>query len=158
MLTTSATLANTIEATAVGAHPEVSCSRRAITGTAEPGSTVTIVIDGQPVGTTTTDPDGTFTFTPTTPLSPGQHTIGATAVDAAGNQSPPANPISVTVETSRGNAGSSNAGSSNDAGSLATGGLASTGGPAAWLWIAGFLGLAGGAAVLIISRPRTRVR
>lgn len=61
-----------------------------ITGTAEPGSTVTIVIDGVTVGTATTDGSGNYTFTPSTPLSEGPHTVTVTATDPAGNTGPSA--------------------------------------------------------------------
>ena len=68
-----------------------------ITGTAEPGSTVTVIVDGEPIGETTADEDGDWTFTPTTPLTPGEHEITATATDPAGNVSDPSAPVGVTV-------------------------------------------------------------
>ena len=68
-----------------------------ITGTAEPGSTVTVLIDGAAVGTTTADDQGNWTFTPTTPLTEAEHTITATATDAAGNPSLPSAPVTITV-------------------------------------------------------------
>jgi hypothetical protein len=60
-------------------------SRPPITGTAEPGSTLTLVIDGGTPVTVTVDPMGRWTFTPTTDLANGMHTVAATATDAAGN-------------------------------------------------------------------------
>jgi len=71
----------------------------AITGTAEPNSTVTVIIDGTPVGTTTADENGDWTFTPTTPLDDGDHTVSATATDAAGNAGPESEPVTFTVDT-----------------------------------------------------------
>ncbi|GAA4360218.1 hypothetical protein GCM10023087_35790 [Microbacterium rhizosphaerae] len=68
-----------------------------VTGTAEPGSTVTVIIDGSAAGTTTADGEGDWTFTPTTPLSDGTHTISATATDAAGHVGPAASPVTVTI-------------------------------------------------------------
>jgi len=60
-----------------------------ITGTAEAGSTVTITDgNGNPIGTTTANQNGNFSFTPTTPVSDGT-VINATATDAAGNESGP---------------------------------------------------------------------
>ncbi|WP_461472475.1 Ig-like domain-containing protein [Microbacterium sp. HJ5] len=77
-----------------------------ITGTAEPGSTVTVIVDGEPIGQTTTDPDGDWTFTPTEPLPDGEHEITATATDAAGNTGPESEPVTVTVDTSGSGGGS----------------------------------------------------
>ncbi|MDY0403066.1 Ig-like domain-containing protein, partial [Sulfurovum sp.] len=58
-----------------------------ISGTAEAGSTVTLT-DGNsdPIGTTTADGNGNFTYTPDTPLTHGTEIV-ATATDAAGNVS-----------------------------------------------------------------------
>ena len=70
-----------------------------ITGTAEPGSTVTVYVDGNPVGTTTTDGSGNWTFTPSTPLSEGPHIITADAEDPAGNTSSASNSVALTIDT-----------------------------------------------------------
>ncbi|KFA90889.1 Ig-like domain-containing protein, partial [Archangium violaceum] len=59
-----------------------------ISGTAEPGSTVTVIIDGTEVGTATTDASGNWSYTPTTPLTPGEHEVQVRATDEAGNFSP----------------------------------------------------------------------
>jgi hypothetical protein len=56
-----------------------------ISGTGEPGSTVTILIDGMEVGTVVVGQDGMWTFTPTTPLGEGEHTIVVVGKDEAGN-------------------------------------------------------------------------
>lgn len=58
-----------------------------ISGTAEPGSTVTITLDGSDAGTVIVAAGGTWTWTPTTALSEGGHTVQARAADAAGNVS-----------------------------------------------------------------------
>jgi hypothetical protein len=71
----------------------------AVTGTAEPNTTVTVVIDGSVVGTTTAAADGSWTFTPPTALPDGLHTVGATATDRAGNVSVPSATVSFTVDT-----------------------------------------------------------
>ncbi|MFW1768002.1 Ig-like domain-containing protein, partial [Acinetobacter bereziniae] len=47
---------------------------------------------GKVIGTTTAEPDGKFTFTPTTPIPDGA-VLKVTAVDASGNVSPPAQVI-----------------------------------------------------------------
>ena len=69
------------------------------TGTAEPGSTVTIKDGPTTICTTTAAATGTWTCTPTTPLGQGDHTITAAATDAAGNTSPASPPRTLTVDT-----------------------------------------------------------
>jgi len=54
-------------------------------GTAEAGSTVTLIVDGLPVGNATADAAGEWSFRPTTALVEGAHTVRANATDAAGN-------------------------------------------------------------------------
>ena len=70
----------------------------AYAGTAESGSTVTVIVDGTPVGTTTADGSGDWTLTQPTDLAEGVHTVRATATDAAGNTSPTSNTNSFTVD------------------------------------------------------------
>ncbi|ERY45727.1 Ig-like domain-containing protein, partial [Pseudomonas aeruginosa] len=66
-----------------------------LNGTAEPGSTVTLTDgNGNPIGQTTADANGNWSFTPSTPLPDGT-VVNVVARDAAGNSSPPA---SVTVD------------------------------------------------------------
>lgn len=59
-----------------------------VSGTAEPGSTVEVTEGGAVICTAVTDPAGSWSCTPATPLPVGPHTFGATATDAAGNESP----------------------------------------------------------------------
>jgi len=68
-------------------------------GTAEPGSTVTVIVDGSAVGTATADGSGAWSFTPTAGLTNGLHTVKATATDAVGNTSPESNTNTFTVDT-----------------------------------------------------------
>ncbi|EPX56913.1 Large repetitive protein [Cystobacter fuscus DSM 2262] len=70
-----------------------------ITGTAPPNSTVTVIVDGNPIGTTTSDPEGNWTYTPTTPLPDGPHDITAITTNEEGNASPPSNTVRVTIDT-----------------------------------------------------------
>ena len=70
-----------------------------LTGTAEPGTTVTVTIDGVPVCVTGVDAQGNWSCTPGTPLTPGAHTIGVVATDPAGNVSTPSTPVTFTVDT-----------------------------------------------------------
>ncbi|MBN8654532.1 MAG: sortase [Anaerolineae bacterium] len=69
-----------------------------VSGTAEPNSTVTVYIDGSPVGTATADGSGDWNYTPAA-LSDGSHTVRATSTDAAGNTSPNSNTNTFTVDT-----------------------------------------------------------
>ncbi len=69
-------------------------------GTGEPGASVTVFDNGQPIGTTVVKPDGSWALTPNTPLADGPHTITATSTDPAGNTSPPTSAIAFTVDTS----------------------------------------------------------
>src|SRR5690606_10210331 len=70
-----------------------------ISGTAEPGATVNVRIDGAVVGTTLADGSGAWTFTPATALAEGAHTVSATATDAAGNTGPISNTNTFTVDS-----------------------------------------------------------
>ncbi len=74
-----------------------------LTGTAEPGSAVTIYDGDTPIGTTAADPTtGAWSFqagTNDVPLSDGEHVFTATATDAAGNTGPASAAINVTVDT-----------------------------------------------------------
>ncbi|MGU9933606.1 BapA/Bap/LapF family large adhesin [Enterobacter asburiae] len=69
-----------------------------LTGTAEPGSTVTIRLDGTDIGTVLTDSNGQWSYTPTTPLVEGAHTFTAVATDTAGNTSLPSEGFTLTVD------------------------------------------------------------
>lgn len=143
-----------------------------IRGTGEPGSTVIISIDGEEVGSAVVDEDGNFTFVPTEPLSPGEHVVTAVAVDDAGNQSGPSEPVEFTVVTpddgtDSGTGGGSGAGVDSGTGSdTGTGGttdaaadsLADTGGPAGWLAAAGTVLVAVGARAMVLVRRQGRHR
>ncbi len=69
-----------------------------VTGTAEPGSTVTVADEnGTVLGTVTADARGDFTFVPTTPLTDGT-VLSVTSTDAAGNTSKPS---TITIDAER---------------------------------------------------------
>ncbi|MEB5296244.1 Ig-like domain-containing protein, partial [Pseudomonas aeruginosa] len=56
-----------------------------LSGTAEPGATVTLTDgNGNPIGQVTADGSGNWTYTPSTPLADGT-VVNATATDPAGN-------------------------------------------------------------------------
>src|SRR5690606_40468344 len=74
-----------------------------LTGTAEPNSTVTVVIkddQGNVVveGEVAVDPTGNWSYTPDTALPEGKHEVIATATDAAGNTSNPSTPVELVVD------------------------------------------------------------
>ncbi|WP_198175357.1 Ig-like domain-containing protein [Spirosoma telluris] len=68
-------------------------------GTAEPSSTVTVLVDGSPTGTTTADASGNWSYTPGTPLSDGTHTVRARAMDNVGNTGPTSATTTFTIDT-----------------------------------------------------------
>jgi cyclophilin family peptidyl-prolyl cis-trans isomerase len=72
----------------------------AFTGTAEPGSSVSLFINGKrAVGTAVADPvSGAFTVV-SSALRPGAYRVSAVAVDAAGNRSQPTAPLSLVLDT-----------------------------------------------------------
>lgn len=73
-------------------------ARPALSGTAEANSSVRIFDNGTLLGTVQAGNNGGWSFTPTTPLTNGAHTLTVTATDAAGNISPAAS-FSLTVDT-----------------------------------------------------------
>ncbi|HZH17945.1 MAG TPA: Ig-like domain-containing protein, partial [Archangium sp.] len=60
-------------------------------GSAEPGSTVTVMVDGTAVGRTTANASGGWAFPQPMALVAGFHTVKASSTDAAGNLSPESN-------------------------------------------------------------------
>ncbi|MGU0893920.1 Ig-like domain-containing protein, partial [Pseudomonas aeruginosa] len=93
---TSAPASTTVDSVAPAA-PVVNPSNGAeISGTAEPGATVTLTDgSGNPIGQVTADGSGNWSFTPSTPLADGT-VVNATASDPTGNTSAPA---STTVDS-----------------------------------------------------------
>lgn len=70
-----------------------------ISGTAEAGSTVTVVLDGNVAGTATADASGNWTRTLSSALSEGAHSVQARATDAAGNVGTLSTARAFTVDT-----------------------------------------------------------
>jgi len=68
-------------------------------GGAEPGSAITLIVDDSPVGDALADGTGQWSFTPTTALAEGLHTVRATAKDAAGNITAHSSPNAFRVDT-----------------------------------------------------------
>ena len=70
-----------------------------LSGVAEPGTTVTVSDNSVVLGTAAVDADGNWSFTPTTPLDEGSHSLTTTVTDAAGNTGPASPEIDFTVDT-----------------------------------------------------------
>ncbi len=68
-------------------------------GTAEPGSTVTVYVNGHVVGTTTANASGVWAFTPPTPIADGTYVVTASARDAAGNEGPQSTGPTFTIDS-----------------------------------------------------------
>ncbi|QRN95703.1 OmpA family protein [Archangium violaceum] len=64
--------------------------RPTYTGTAEPNSTVIVVVDGKEIGRVTASSTGGWSLPSPDYLTNGPHTVTATSMDAAGNTSPQA--------------------------------------------------------------------
>ncbi|PTM33952.1 adhesin [Enterobacter cloacae] len=84
---------------ALNANDSTNDTTPTLNGTAEPGSKVTIRLDGADVDTVVADSNGAWTFTPTTPLGNGPHTFTVVATDAAGNTSLASDGFTFTVDT-----------------------------------------------------------
>ena len=69
-----------------------------IEGTAEAGSTVTLLSSGVAIGTTTANGDGQFSITTST-LADSNYVLTVTATDAAGNISAASSALNLTVDT-----------------------------------------------------------
>ncbi len=80
------------------ANGSITGTKPAVFGTAEPGSTVTVRIDGQVVCVVQATAASNYSCTLTSPLAMGPHTVTAQATDAAGNEGPASVPNSFTVD------------------------------------------------------------
>ncbi len=69
-----------------------------LSGRAEPGSTVNIIDNGQVIGSTKVNPDGTWSFTPDQALSNGEHDLTTTVTDRSGNTGPEGSHVVITVD------------------------------------------------------------
>ena len=74
-------------------------SRPALSGTGEIGATITVLSDGQAIGTTIVGAGGSWSFTPSAALGNGQQQPTVTATDSAGNTSLPSGGFTYTVDT-----------------------------------------------------------
>lgn len=70
-----------------------------ITGTAEAGSTVRLLAGQEVLGSATADADGAWSIEVSAELDDGEHSLRATATDAAGNVSQESEPFLVLIDT-----------------------------------------------------------
>ncbi|EKB9455013.1 BapA prefix-like domain-containing protein [Salmonella enterica] len=71
-----------------------------LNGRGEAGATINVYLDGNSasIGTTTVNSDGTWSFTPQTPLANGNHTLTLSATDPAGNSSAVSSGFMLTID------------------------------------------------------------
>ncbi len=74
-------------------------TRPTFSGIGEAGSTITVYDNGKSIGTTKVNADGSWSFTPSSPLGNGSHSITTTATDAAGHTSAPSAAVTFVVDT-----------------------------------------------------------
>ncbi|WP_116424974.1 Ig-like domain-containing protein [Pseudomonas citronellolis] len=70
-----------------------------LSGSGEPGDTVSILDNGEEIGTATVDENGNWTFTPEQPLEDGDHSISVVITDAAGNVGEPSEALDFVVDS-----------------------------------------------------------
>ncbi|AWH88919.1 Ig-like domain-containing protein [Limnobaculum parvum] len=75
-------------------------ARPEVTGTGEPGNTITIFIDGKEAGKALIDGNGHWSWTPATDLADGHYQLTITETDKAGNVSPVSPTFDFNVDTS----------------------------------------------------------
>ncbi|MBV7693724.1 VCBS repeat-containing protein [Limnobaculum sp. M2-1] len=69
-------------------------------GWAEPGSTVSVLNDGNLIGTAKVDDNGNWSFTPSSPLPDSDYQFTTTVTDKAGNTNEASPAVNITVDTS----------------------------------------------------------
>ncbi|AWH88934.1 Ig-like domain-containing protein [Limnobaculum parvum] len=70
-----------------------------LTGKSDSGSVVEVYGNGVLLGSVVTDSSGQWNFTPTAPLTDGEHQFHVVSIDAAGNLSVPSGDFVLTVDT-----------------------------------------------------------
>ncbi|MBK5143713.1 Ig-like domain repeat protein [Budviciaceae bacterium BWR-B9] len=74
-------------------------TRPEITGTGKAGSIIKVYDGSTLLGSTTVNPDKSWSFTPTTDLGQGKHSITVTATDQSNNTTDPTSAFEFTVDT-----------------------------------------------------------
>jgi VCBS repeat-containing protein len=80
------------------ANAVTDATRPTFSGSGEAGSTITLYDNGEYIGETTVNANGTWSYTPPTPLSEGAHAITVTETDRAGNTSTASPAFDFTVD------------------------------------------------------------
>ncbi|WP_429547386.1 Ig-like domain-containing protein [Pseudomonas frederiksbergensis] len=70
-----------------------------LSGTAEAGAKLEIFANGEKIGETTVNPDGTWSYTPSPALTDGEYSFTTVATDVAGNVGLPSDPYIITIDT-----------------------------------------------------------
>ncbi|WP_164486745.1 Ig-like domain-containing protein [Pseudomonas chlororaphis] len=70
-----------------------------LSGTAEAGAKLEIFANGEKIGETVVNADGTWSFTPSPALADGEYSFTTVATDAAGNVGLPSDPYIVIIDT-----------------------------------------------------------
>ncbi|WP_338134249.1 Ig-like domain-containing protein [Pseudomonas chlororaphis] len=70
-----------------------------LTGSGNAGDMIKVYDNGTLLGSVTVSAEGAWSFTPSTPLAQGVHSLTATQSDAAGNESAASTAVSFTVDT-----------------------------------------------------------
>uniref|UniRef100_UPI0028970AA5 Ig-like domain-containing protein n=1 Tax=Pantoea sp. CTOTU49201 TaxID=2953855 RepID=UPI0028970AA5 len=65
----------------------------------QPGDVVSIIDNGEVIGSTVADENGGWQFTPNPPLNQGEHEFTIIVTDPAGNRSEPSDPYLIVVDT-----------------------------------------------------------
>ena len=71
-----------------------------LSGSGEPGDTVSVLDNGEVIGTVVVDENGQWEFTPEQPLEEGDHSISVVVTDPAGNASEPSESLDFSVDSS----------------------------------------------------------
>ncbi|AZF49634.1 Ig-like domain-containing protein [Pseudomonas sp. R2-7-07] len=70
-----------------------------LSGTAEAGAKLEVFANGEKIGETVVEEDGTWSFTPSPVLADGEYSFTTVATDAAGNAGLPSDPYIVIIDT-----------------------------------------------------------
>ncbi len=93
---TTLKVADVLAAPTLDTPEALTVGQRTLTGTGAPGTTVQIVVNGQPAGTAVVGPDGKWTFDADFPAA-GDYAVAVNALDASGAVTAPGEPTTLKV-------------------------------------------------------------